>query len=273
MNITSVIAKVGLNNHSAMKFFQTKKRFEQVGIISMIIIKNPLKNDSVTQLSTDKAIELTSKFYEEKDMRPLEYKGIFDSPAYIGTYIIHKGDEFVAASLWNISYYGEVEISKVIIDAKYLKNNFIHFLIQIALLAVIFLYLLVWYLLYEYFEERSIKITLFSAAALLMIFAMKSYFTLIKYIRQSRMKFKPRVKIFGVFYSTTIENKKDVFFKLLDHMAAIDDYEYCSFEFHEEDVYFNMFQNEDFCRAYLQKNLDKTKPFTLNKRMFIDPRD
>ena len=227
----------------------------------------------MAKISSERACSMTSEFYKGKDLALLDFTEIFTSPAYIGSYIIEIDKEYVGASVWNISYYSEVEINKVLVNVKYLRDRNWFTLIVLVMIFGILGYLAIWYAFYEYFEDNYAKITEFTVALYVFFLLFKAYAVIIKYMRQARTIYKPRVKVFGVFYSNSLQSKLEQFNSLLQHMASVSGCEYCTFEFHEDDIYSEIFKHEEFCKRYLQKNLNGEPVYKWNKRMFVDPRD
>ena len=273
LGIFKIFVKLNCENYKAQKLFKGKFEYEQVSMISVVIIPDPIPSPSVQKLLLEQALKYTKNFYLDKDLALANFEEIFESPAYLGSFIIEKNNEFLGGSLWNLSYYSEVELCQVFVDIKYIKNNFWFRILCFAFVLSIFLYFFAWYLVYRLIEENQIKILVFSIASYITFQVFKVYMVAVKYLKQARKTFKPRTKVFGIFYSNTLETKKEWLFEFLSHMNAVFPCEYSSIEFNEDDVYRSAFKNEDFLKVYFQKNLDGSQVFKWNKRHFIDPRD
>jgi N-acetylglutamate synthase-like GNAT family acetyltransferase len=272
LGVFRIYAKIDSNNKKAINFFRTKLKYTQCSISSVMIVPNHVVSPNASKILKEMAIKYTKEFYSTKDMALSNYNEIFDSPAYIGSYILHKNNEYIGGSIWNLSYYSEIELTQVIISAKYIKNDLYYRLFCVFFITVTLLYLYLWYYFYKYFEDNSFKILEFTLFLFFGFFTMKTALDILKYARQARTTYKPRVKLFGLFYSNSLENKKDMLNEFLSHVASCEKSEYTSFEYNEEDVY-SKFLAEDYLKIYYQKNLDSNLTYKWNKRQFIDPRD
>lgn len=273
IGVSKIYVKVPLGNYRLLRYFQSKLGFKEVSVVSVVVIQDMQLDLKVKEIGKEEAKKKSFEFYKDKDMVPLDFDEIFESPAYIGTFILEYGQEFIGASLWNVSYYSEVEVNRVVIDVKYIRNPILYSSILVACLLFLISYLFLSYFLYFSFDDYAFKITSFAVSLLFFMFQIKTFFSIIKYTQQCRAPFLPRHKIFGVFYSTSLHGKGEKFKSLISHMGKIKPCQYCSFEYHEEDVFSTIFKFEDFCKLNLQKNLDNTPVFSWNKRGFVDPRD
>ena len=273
IGIDMVFVKIPDRSLRTNKLFVNKLGFKEVGSASMAVVKSPCFNTSVVKISAERAREMTDQFYKGKDLALVDFLEIFNSPAYIGTYLLEVDKEYIGASLWNISYYSEVEINKVLVNVSYIRHRYWFPLIVLALILTIIACFAIWYGIYEYFEDNYAKVIVFTVGLYLFFWIIKAYWVIINYLIQARTIYKPRVKVFGVFYSNSLETKVDLFNLLLQHLPCASSCEYCIFEFHQDDICSDIVKNEDYCKRYLQKNLDGTPVSKWNKNMFVDPRD
>lgn len=274
MGVSKIVVKLSSGNRTAIRFFMTKLSYQDVSYVSVVVINNPKTSNEVINISKEEAQKNTEKFYDGKDQSMKSYKGIFDSPAYLGSFKLEKGTEFIGGSLYNVSYYSEVEITKIILDRKYLLNNTYYYSILIGIFLILLTEFLAGYWAYNYyFEDMPYKIMFATSLLLVNLIIIQSFSVLFKFCGDLRKTRKPRLKIFGLFYSNSIESKQEIFSTLISHMAGVFPCEYTSIEFHEDDIYNKFLENADFLKIYMQKNLNNTPVFKWNKRHFVDPRD
>ncbi|OMJ79691.1 hypothetical protein SteCoe_20259 [Stentor coeruleus] len=274
MDVSKIVVKLSSGNRKAIRFFLTKLSYQDASYVSMVVINNPKISDEVKSISKDEGQKRTEEFYNGKDLNLKSYKGIFDSPGYLGSFKLEKGTEFIGGSLYNVSYYSEVEITKIILDKKYLLNNTYYYLILIVIFLILLTEFISGYWAYNYyFEDMPYKIMFATSLLLVNLIIIQSFSVLFKFCGDLRKLRKPRLKIFGLFYSNSIESKQEIFYTLINHMAAVVPCEYTSIEFHEDDIYNKFLENADFLKIYMQKNLNNTPVFKWNKRHFVDPRD
>ncbi len=93
------------------------------------------------------------------------------------------------------------------------------------------------------------------------------------YLKDFRKVDKPRMRIFGLFYTNSIESKQDMLNVLLRHLAAVTENKYTAFEYNEDDLYSKFIKEKDYEKVYLQKNINRSQVFKWNKRHFVDPRE
>jgi GNAT superfamily N-acetyltransferase len=275
MGVTSLVAKINHGNIAAGELFVKKFLFREVSSVKMVTFQKQEKvgNKDVKLLSKEEGLRRTQEFFCGKDYFPDDFEKIFTSGAYLGTFLISNENEWISASLWNSSYYSELEVSQVLIDKRFLVDNKLYARVVSLLLLVIAGYFYICKAIYYYFTEKAYQITFFSVFFLLSIFLFQWVSVIYKYFKQARRKEKPRLKIFGVCYNNSIDRKRPSLKNLFQFMSSSLENEYTSFEFHENDIYDQIFPDYSFRKAYLQKSLKNSLIFNWNKRHFVDPRE
>lgn len=271
--IPVLVAKLNYGSSFAHKLFFNKFAFTETSCVKMSLISDSEACDDVVKVDKRQAVEMIKEFYFKKDAFPEDFQKIFDSPAFLGTFMLEKDGEYVAASLWNVSYYSEVQISHVILDKKYLKDNFSYVRAWTVMLFTICIFCYLWKWAYDYFEEKAYKISSFVFFLFIAFHLVQWFFTIAQYLRKIRTSPKPRLRIFAVCYNNSLEPKKPLLKTLFNHLSSIHESEYTSFEYHEDDIFHSIFPLYSFRKIFMQKNVQNSLVFKWNKRHFIDPRE
>ena len=271
--IPLLVAKLNYGSLFTYKFFLGKFSFSEASCVKMTLITDPTHCDNVQSVDKEKALSMISEFYRRKDGFPLDIWKIFDSKAYLGTYSLNKGEEYVAASVWNVSYYSDVRISQVVFDESFLIDNKRYTCVWALVMLLILGFCCAWKWVYDYFEDKPYKITSFILFLCIGFFMCQWVFIISKYLRQIRTPPKPRLRIFGVTYSNSLEPKKTLLTSLFKHLATLHPNEYISFEYHEDHIFNSIFPLYSFRKQFIQKNLQNSLVFKWTKRLFIDPRE
>lgn len=271
--IPVLVAKLNYGSSFAHKLFFNKFAFTETSCVKMSLINDPEACDDVVKVDKRQAVEMISEFYCKKDAFPEDFLKIFESPAFLGTFMLKKDEDYVAASLWNVSHYSEVQISHVIFDKKYLKDNFSYVRAWTVMMLTMCFFCYLWKWVYDYFDEKPYKITSFILFLFFGFYLFQWFLTIAQYLRKIRSTPKPRLRIFAVCYNNSLEAKKSQLTSLFKHMASLHENEYTSFEYHEDDIFHSIFPLYSFRKVFMQKNLQNSLVFKWNKRHFIDPRE
>lgn len=268
-----LVAKLNYGSSFAYKLFIDKFSFSEASCVKMTIISDPEICENVLSVDKEKALKMISEFYRKKDGFPLDFEKIFESKAYLGTFMLMKGEEYVAASVWNVSFFSDVRISQVVLDESFLIDNKKYSAAWACMMLCVFGFFFVWKWVYDYFEDKAYKITAFILFLFFGFYLCQWIFVISKYLRQLRALPKPRLRIFGVTYNNSLEPKKSLLTSLFNHLATLYPNEYTSFEFHEDDIFNSIFPLYSFRKQFIQKNLQNSIVFKWTKRHFIDPRE
>lgn len=279
IEVSYVYAKIEANNLNAWDLFANKLQYTDAFYQDSWII-HPVKSVKLTQLSVEKAFELTQKFYDKRDLSTKEMWPIFKSTHYIGTYIVDTERGYAGISLWDSSAYSDLKIVKAIVNTESLKSNYlIYSIIWLLLFSFLFIGLYVGYDCYFKISEPVLQ-QIYFIVGLVIIWKYISCLLEIKTHAQIAINQKNTKigKTFGFFYECTEENRRNILTELAEGLsteAFEHGLEYISLEMKLDKTYMKdleMYQL-GITKNYVQKSLFETEIYPWMPFPFIDPRD
>ncbi|CAG9334087.1 unnamed protein product [Blepharisma stoltei] len=279
LGVAIAYAKIESSNIKAWELFANKLQFADCYYQDTWII-NPSLSIKLNQLSVEKAYEMTKNFYDKRDLCNTNLLEIFQSPHYIGTYIVETEKGYAGISLWDSSAYADTFISKVVIDTEKLKSNpiFYQFLWLLAFFSIV-LALYYGYFLYFLIGEPILQQIYFLLGLIGLFKYGKSLYKIQKFakiaINQKRSK---KAKTFGFFYQCTEENRRNMLIELTEGLATeAHDHglDFISFEMKSEDYFTKDFEIYEISgtKNYVQKSISDIELCPWMLHSFVDPRD
>eukprot|EP00448_Togula_jolla_P003351 CAMPEP_0170606644 /NCGR_PEP_ID=MMETSP0224-20130122/20624_1 /TAXON_ID=285029 /ORGANISM="Togula jolla, Strain CCCM 725" /LENGTH=424 /DNA_ID=CAMNT_0010931743 /DNA_START=41 /DNA_END=1312 /DNA_ORIENTATION=- len=172
----------------------------------------------VSRVTTEKALELTSRAYEDSDLTLASMDAVFRSSLYEGTFVARRGDSFAGVSLWNASFLTGVACIRLLL----LPIQFWRFWpVQAVVLFLIGMTLLAWTLqLHAAFRLAQedggalhwLWFFFLSAATVAALFLAKRGGPIARFVMKKVLYSdgKLRHRIFGPFAAGPIEEQKQL---------------------------------------------------------------
>jgi len=248
-----------------------------IRMIKSLSTDNSFPSTSLTKLSPESALAITSQHYNSHDFLPSDLNRIFLSEYYLGTYSLSNENGTMGISAWCPSDYCSTTVSEVYWPIRSRDQAYTIFK-RILLLYILFTYIYIasgtW--IYHQIPEQMLKLCYFVLALYVLVKISIIAYSILEYLRICYLDKTRKVTLFG-FYSTCKEFDNSLFTNLISSLQSLlksSGFSILQLNFDSEhDSVFTEIMQFSHEKQVLHRSLTGLHTYRTVVESFLDPRD